>query len=396
MEGGKRSEYILVSIKWVSFTFCLFGFLWKTSDSFIQYFSNDIGTKIELKQNYEVDLPAFAICRPQNSFLAENQLENLLKSKVSAKDLDFKYLPIYQKAKKANISMIELLKSSLLNDSEYIQTLLITKLGHYAGYSMPSLVSKPWNDTGNWQSMYHPLYGVCHQFIFDQPLESILGKSAIKFVKIKLNFMNLIKKQQKFGLMQDPRIQGWNMDEIVTEQEEEYDDVIEDTEKFCGILVFVYQKGSFYSTRKRTKVNQKSRQFYQLYQEELDKKQTPSECFNYNEDQCLTNCLVSKFVEELGCLHARLHFIANDSIRSTYPICQYQDLLNQTQKLHQKKLRDFKDFRRLKRSVVGDRLGSNVIEYGLFKIRSLLGNFQHDDVQQVMFNFDSLHDSFVH
>ena len=123
MEGGKRSEYILVSIKWVSFTFCLFGFLWKTSDSFIQYFSNDIGTKIELKQNYEVDLPAFAICRPQNSFLAENQLEKLLKSKVSAKDLDFKYLPIYQKAKKANISMIELLKSSLLNDSEYIQTL---------------------------------------------------------------------------------------------------------------------------------------------------------------------------------------------------------------------------------------------------------------------------------
>ena len=156
MEGGKRTEYILLCIKWVSFTFCLFGFLWKTSDSFIQYFSNDIGTKIELKPNYEVNLPAFAICRPQNSFLAENQLENLLKKPTPAKN--FKYLPIYQKAKKANISMVELLKSSLLNDSEYIQTLLITKLGHYAGYSMPSLVSKPWNDTGNWKSMYHPLY----------------------------------------------------------------------------------------------------------------------------------------------------------------------------------------------------------------------------------------------
>ena len=318
MEGGKRTEYILLCIKWVSFTFCLFGFLWKTSDSFIQYFSNEIGTKIELKPNYEVNLPAFAICRPQNSFLAENQLENLLKKPTPAKN--FKYLPIYQKAKKANISMIELLKSSLLNDSEYIQTLLITKLGHYAGYSMPSLVSKPWNDTGNWKSMYHPLYGICHHFIFDHHLESILGKSAIKFVKIKLNFMNLVKKQQqRFGLMQDPRMKDkfGSMEEIVTEQEEEYDDVIEDTEKYSGILVFVYQKGSFYSSRKRTKINQKSRQFYTLVQEELDKSLT-SEChFDYNEDQCLENCLVSKFVQELGCLHARLHFIGNVKLELT-------------------------------------------------------------------------------
>ena len=95
MEGGKRTEYILLCIKWVSFTFCLFGFLWKTSDSFIQYFSNEIGTKIELKPNYEVDLPAFAICRPQNSFLAENQLENLLKKPTPAKN--FKHLHLISK-----------------------------------------------------------------------------------------------------------------------------------------------------------------------------------------------------------------------------------------------------------------------------------------------------------
>ena len=341
MEGGKR-QYILLCIKWVSFTFCLFGFLWKTSDSFIQYFSNDIGTKIELKQNYEVGLPAFAICRPQNSFLSESQLEGLLKSKVSAKN--FKYLPIYQKAEESNTSVVELLKSSLLNDSEYIQTFLMTKLGHYAGYSMPSLVSKPWNDTGNWHAKYHPLYGICHHFIFNQKLESILGKSAIKFIKIKLNFDKLVKKsQQKFGLMTDPRA-SYNLDEIVTEQEEEYDDVIEDTEKFYGILVFVYQKGSFYSSRKRTQINQKSRQFYQLKQEELDKRQTQQNCYNYNEDDCLTNCLVSKFVEDLGCLHARLYFIANATIKAKYPICNYKDLLNQTEELHVKKLRDFKDY----------------------------------------------------
>ena len=131
--------------------------------------------------------------------------------------------------------------------------------------------------------------------------------------------MNLVKKQQqRFGLMQDPRKSSQTtMEEIVTEQEEEYDDVIEDTEKYSGILVFVYQKGSFYSSRKRTKINQKSRQFYTLVQEELDKSLT-SEChLNYNEDQCLENCLVSKFVQELGCLHARLHFIGNVKLELT-------------------------------------------------------------------------------
>ena len=45
---------------------CLVAFLWKTTDSFINYLDKDIGTKIILKRNYEATLPAFAICRNPN------------------------------------------------------------------------------------------------------------------------------------------------------------------------------------------------------------------------------------------------------------------------------------------------------------------------------------------
>ena len=49
--------HILTYAKWFVFIICTIGFGWKVSDSFISFLSRDIGTKTDLKTNYEADLP---------------------------------------------------------------------------------------------------------------------------------------------------------------------------------------------------------------------------------------------------------------------------------------------------------------------------------------------------
>ena len=61
-----RQKLIVKCFKWLSFILCSLAFFWKTFDSFTTYMSADIGTKIILKQNYETNFPAFAICRHPN------------------------------------------------------------------------------------------------------------------------------------------------------------------------------------------------------------------------------------------------------------------------------------------------------------------------------------------
>ena len=104
----ERKHCIFSIIKWFAFTLCSAGFLWKTSDSFLNYLSNDIGTKIELKENTKVELPAFAICQ---NFGSNPQ-------KYSAKSL--KYLNLYLEAKNSNSSVLNILENSLQNDSKFI------------------------------------------------------------------------------------------------------------------------------------------------------------------------------------------------------------------------------------------------------------------------------------
>ncbi len=56
-------EKLVVILKWLAFVFCSIGFTWKTADSFWTYCSSEVGTKIELKENYQVKLPSLAVCR---------------------------------------------------------------------------------------------------------------------------------------------------------------------------------------------------------------------------------------------------------------------------------------------------------------------------------------------
>ena len=59
---------------------------------------------------------------------------------------------------------------------------------------------------------------------------------------------------------------------------------------------------------------------FTIDQEIIDKTKTKN-VFNckaeheYQEEECLKNCLVDRFIKEVGCLHARLYEFANDTIR---------------------------------------------------------------------------------
>ena len=80
---AKRKKTILNCFKWLAFVLCSSAFLWKTSDSIINYMDNDIGTKIILKRNYEADLPAFAICRhPNRYFFNLNVLLDIVRIRI--------------------------------------------------------------------------------------------------------------------------------------------------------------------------------------------------------------------------------------------------------------------------------------------------------------------------
>ena len=71
-------HHLLTYVKWLTFLFCTIGFVYKVSGSVFSYFSKETGTKIDLKANYEIELPSLAVCRhPKYIALPYNQKLNL-------------------------------------------------------------------------------------------------------------------------------------------------------------------------------------------------------------------------------------------------------------------------------------------------------------------------------
>ena len=77
-----------------------------------------------------------------------------------------------------------------------------------------------------------------------------------------------------------------------------------------------------------------------LDEEFIDKRKTHEvfECTNdyeYNEDDCLYKCLVTRFEQEFGCHHIRLALLHNyndteGNWNETLPICGFDELYNKT------------------------------------------------------------------
>ena len=57
---------VLSYTKALAFIICVGGFVWKLSDSYAAFISKDVGTKTNLKANYEENLPGLAVCRHPN------------------------------------------------------------------------------------------------------------------------------------------------------------------------------------------------------------------------------------------------------------------------------------------------------------------------------------------
>ena len=88
---------------------------------------------------------------------------------------------------------------------------------------------------------------------------------------------------------------------------------------FGNLCTKLNLSSSFYSQVLQPIGNEDDNHFT-IDQEIIDKTKTKN-VFNckaeheYQEDECLKNCLVDRFIKEVGCLHARLYEFANDTIR---------------------------------------------------------------------------------
>jgi hypothetical protein len=119
------------------------------------------------------------------------------------------------------------------------------------------------------------------------------------------------------------------------------------------VLVVVYDKGSFLTSNQAALLEKSVDEQFTLQQEVVDKSNTKSifKCRDYNvedgvtEDNCLNECLVMTFVEEFGCLHARLRLMEfKNETAKAMPSCtlehleiktnEYSDFLNTNARPH--------------------------------------------------------------
>ena len=73
-------------------------------------------------------------------------------------------------------------------------------MGHYAGFQIPTYISKPnvpKQNVQDWSVKHHPLYGICHHFELKGNLEEILNKSLLAYVKININFSKVQNDDQE-------------------------------------------------------------------------------------------------------------------------------------------------------------------------------------------------------
>ena len=184
-----RLEKILEILKWLCFLTCLALCIWKIADSFVTFGEKEVGTKIELKFNHETDLPGFAVCRHPNQILKKfDDLGSTLEDHYGLKLSDIRYLTAFENAGLYGVNMYDIYSKYVFNDSESVTSLVLSSRGQYAGTSTPSLVSKPQNNSDEWSSFWHPIYGMCFSFKPKKSLVDYVGEAGLEFVKVNLNF----------------------------------------------------------------------------------------------------------------------------------------------------------------------------------------------------------------
>ena len=315
MEANEKNKKALLGcFKWLAFFLCLSAFLFKTSDSIKSWLDEDIGTKIILTRNYEASLPSFAICKHPNNILYENVLRNEFNS-LTGKEL--KYLKAYSKAEEKGQTLLNVLVKAKNIDTSFIEKVSLIKQGFQSGSPSfeNSYSSDPKNDPKDWKMIFHPLFGWCHHFepAFKRKI-ALTNKTIVEFMKFHLDYKKAYEDKKEIGHgLFESRFNGQRVHDTQV-----FDDSRGDDNK--TLLIIAYDEGAFFHSQVIQPVGLDETNYFTIEQEIIDKTKTKDlfQCSadrKYVEDVCLQNCLVDRFVKDMGCLHARLFEIANDTIR---------------------------------------------------------------------------------
>ncbi len=336
--------------KWLAFLICSVAFAWKVSDSFMCYLSKEIGTKTDLKSNEQIGLPALAICRHPNQILHywNPETKQSIEESMNLTLAQVRYLMSYKVFPEEGLEPI--FDQLLVNDSSFLRGATIAGQGVYSRVSSKdqTYISRP--KTLDWSSFFHPLYGVCMNFMPDsKKVQAQIGSSSFDYLKISVDFRKAYPKA------------------IPPKAENDLKMAMHDFQNQNGendLLVIAYDQGSFLTTQQITQLNLEQSEKLTLEQEIVDKTKAREviKCSKYRditEDECLSKCLVTTYVQEFGCIHSRLSrmSILNKTLLEQHKICLFKDLADKTL-----------EFQKNQDKAVTE-------EYGLVRIRQILASF---------------------
>ncbi len=310
---------LLFFVKWMAFIVCSVGFAWKMSDSFISYWSKEIGTKIMLKGNQEISLPGIAVCRHPNQVarpVSPHDDNSSLWNEYGLKLANLRFTTAYEKL---NGTIDDGFDEFLFNDTKSIRGVTISSLGRYARVASADFQSR---SADNWSSFFHPTFGVCYSFRPGKPVSEIVGSSGIAYVKVSIDFTkafpDFIDDDDQDNNKKHPELRD-----------------LENSYGANEVLIMAFDPGSFATSFQTAVLKKSNDEEFTLKQEIIDRSATRAifNCHDYTmigadtEDDCLNECLVKTFVGEFGCLHYRLSKLAiqNETLASTRP-CHLDDL----------------------------------------------------------------------
>ena len=162
-------------------------------------------------------------------------------------------------------------------------------------------------------------------------------QTVVEFVKFYLNISEAYDQVKKFRFPKPPTVVDSDI----------FDNTRNDEDQ--TLVILIYQKGAFYHSQVFQPIGENEPNTFYVEQEVIDKSNTKEvfNCKEYDEDNCLRECLVSRFINEMGCLHVRLYDLANDAIvqkiqnpikynnisnTNVLELCNYNHLRNPTGK----------------------------------------------------------------
>lgn len=322
-------------------------------DSYTSYMAQEVGTKTDLKANHELgSFPGLAVCRhPNQVFNLVNLTTNRsLDENYNLTLAELRFLTAYRADPEHGLEPF--FDQFLFNDSSVVRGVTVAKRGSYARVAHEAdFISRPSRNQEDWQSFFHPIYGVCTDFAPspERDPEDFVGSAGIQYLKVSVDF------DKAFPFSKN--------------QSENQDDRMKDLQNKYGensLLVVVFDRGSFFTSQQIIQLTNGNNEMVTLEQEVVDKTKIESkiQCDKYDkdltEDQCLIECLAQTYFNEFNCLHSRL---------------KRMNLINETLKQSRACVLDD-----LKSAEEANGSGKRVSEEpGLVKIRQILASFFDDD-----------------